>query len=527
MSNYNVHNNHPILPHPQTFNQKSEYVSFHSDDRDNTKWKSSSHFELTLPQKIKNTFQMKLTDFVYPKDMPNISSNYYNNYIICALNTTKNGIHDTAFQNNKGGIQHFDYDSTQAPTTDFITSNNIWVQNIDNTYTYFEKLDVITLPTGLYGAVDLANALQFKLNDYYSKISVGDNGIGPDYYGFHVAYDPVKKNFIIGNNIDQFGLFFGPDAISSVSNLLSQCNTQNTITQVYDRKSYWGLGYMLGFNKLNYGYQTTSNVALALNSNLISLKDSNVVNDTNNSKSFVSSVIPDFNIWIGAPPHSNAYVNSTQGGVSEGITHPVTGNTIYNINNGDTQEVYKTSYIIPATFNGIVDLPPVFYMSINKYNSGDTLYPFPQENTNYNPTNYNEFTNNSTCCGQICNTNNIFRDTSEYIKNKSLNASCMQQTKTPKQNYNVSSFFAKIPSNTAQPIYKSNSNTANGYSIFNANQITSFYQIPEADISKLEFSFFFHNGMIVDFGNSDITFTIEFTTFTNTMDKDYKILMHN
>lgn len=67
----------------------------------------------------------------------------------------------------------------------------------------------------------------------------------------------------------------------------------------------------------------------------------------------------------------------------------------------------------------------------------------------------------------------------------------------------VKSAFAKIPLMSGENFYES-LNVANNYKIYNP---------PVERIRKLGIRLRYHNGMLVDFGNSDMTFTLEFTLF--------------
>ena len=55
------------------------------------------------------------------------------------------------------------------------------------------------------------------------------------------------------------------------------------------------------------------------------------------------------------------------------------------------------------------------------------------------------------------------------------------------------------------------------------NSITLFSNQLEERIQKIKIKFRFHDGTLVDFGNSDINFTIEFGTILSDQEKDMKI----
>ena len=54
MSNQNIHQNHPLIPRQQTYVLDRKIISFHSTDRDISKWPEANHFEIMLPEKLHN-----------------------------------------------------------------------------------------------------------------------------------------------------------------------------------------------------------------------------------------------------------------------------------------------------------------------------------------------------------------------------------------------------------------------------------------------------------------------------------------
>ena len=113
----------------------------------------------------------------------------------------------------------------------------------------------------------------------------------------------------------------------------------------------------------------------------------------------------------------------------------------------------------------------VIYMEINKYNSYDELVPGPVK------------------------TNAVHNNTYGGI---------------------VDSAFAKIPI-TAAPLGEFN-DSRNGF----LQNITTF-DIPEEKISKLDITFRYHDGRLVDFGNNRFNFTIEFNCLKNEIGRAYQV----
>ena len=75
----------------------------------------------------------------------------------------------------------------------------------------------------------------------------------------------------------------------------------------------------------------------------------------------------------------------------------------------------------------------------------------------------------------------------------------------------VNSFFAKIPINYH---IKKNDLKIN-QSFYKNNDYISYYQPPIEKISKLKFKFRYHNGILVDFKNQNIFFSLEINLIRN------------
>ena len=116
----------------------------------------------------------------------------------------------------------------------------------------------------------------------------------------------------------------------------------------------------------------------------------------------------------------------------------------------------------------------VMYMEVDKFDSYDELIPNPSK------------------------TNHVFQNT---------------------YGGKVNSAFAKIPVSST-----SSCDIETTFSNKSDNLINiSFYDPPIEKIQKLKFSFRWHNGLPVDFQNSDFTFTMEFNSLRNDLEKKYTI----
>ncbi len=122
------------------------------------------------------------------------------------------------------------------------------------------------------------------------------------------------------------------------------------------------------------------------------------------------------------------------------------------------------------------------YMEIEKYNSYDELYPY----------NKSEFDHNDPTKLKLVNGNNSYTG-------------------------KINSAFAKIP------LITSNANNV----VFESRNIglqnITHYEPPIERIGRLKFKLRFHNGRLVDFGNSQYNFTLEFNMLRNEIEKKYNV----
>ena len=122
------------------------------------------------------------------------------------------------------------------------------------------------------------------------------------------------------------------------------------------------------------------------------------------------------------------------------------------------------------------------YMEVDKYNSYDELYP----------SNQSSFDHNSSTKIRLINANNSYAG-------------------------RVNSAFAKIPLIT---------NSDSNYVFESRNiglQNITHYDPPIERIPRLKFKFRYHDGRLVDFGNNQFNFTIEFNMLRNEMGKQLNV----
>ena len=85
MSNQNIHQNHPLIPRQQTYVLDRKIISFHSTDRDISKWPEANHFEIMLPEKLHNVQSMRLDTISIPNDQYVFSTQYQNTKLSFSL----------------------------------------------------------------------------------------------------------------------------------------------------------------------------------------------------------------------------------------------------------------------------------------------------------------------------------------------------------------------------------------------------------------------------------------------------------
>lgn len=192
MSSFNINQNHPLIPREQTFFLDKKLISFHSYDRDYKKWPNANHFEIILPEVLKNVQSIRL-------DTISIPSNQY--------------VFNNEYQNTKLSFSLQPYSSTQNVLT-------------------------ITIDEGSYNPNELATEIQTKMNSAVVKDT------GSSYNKFRCKYNKVDNTFWFGNEGDSFVLRF--DIQHKYDGI---CNGQKIVFNQYIK---WGLPAYLGYKKTIY-----------------------------------------------------------------------------------------------------------------------------------------------------------------------------------------------------------------------------------------------------------------------------------
>ncbi|MHA2341053.1 MAG: hypothetical protein ACXADW_04220 [Candidatus Hodarchaeales archaeon] len=194
MSQFNVQQQHPLIPREQTFVLDRKLVSIHSYDRDIKKWPNSNHFEIELPEDLRNIQSMRLINIGLPSNQY-IFSNEYQNTKLKVFVSLRSGV--------SGDI-------------------------------------IITINEGSYTPDQLATEIETKLN---KTVATAIFGAPSSYNNFRCKYNSVSNTFWFGNLEDKFVLKFG-DKIEYTYDC-----TQFLVWNNYKK---WGLPAYLGYKKNNY-----------------------------------------------------------------------------------------------------------------------------------------------------------------------------------------------------------------------------------------------------------------------------------
>ena len=198
MSQFNVQQQHPLIPREQTYVLDRKLVSVHSFDRDIKKWPNGNYFEIDLPQSLQNIQSMRLLNVSLPSNQYVFSNEYQNTKL-------KILVSGPAF----------------TPPS-----------NTDGTY-------IITINEGSYTPDQLAIEVETKINKTIAN--------GSSYSGYNLIkckYNSVANNFWFGSVQGvKFHLLFGDKLTYKTS-----CNQ----ISVWNNYTRWGLPAYLGYKKTTY-----------------------------------------------------------------------------------------------------------------------------------------------------------------------------------------------------------------------------------------------------------------------------------
>lgn len=212
---YNVNNEHQLIRRQNTYMLDKQLVTIHSEDRDINKWPQSNHFEIELPEALVNIQSVRLVEIGLPN----------NQYI---------------FSNNQQNTKLSFYLEPKVSTN--IPEYLALASNVDNPYT-------ITIQDGSYSPEQMANEIQYLMNQAVTDYLISMGVLSPPYDRFTVYYDMVGQRLYFGNTFDDFIFKFQEQIIYDVP---CEALIGDRQPEVWYHYSNWGLPSFLGFNKEEY-----------------------------------------------------------------------------------------------------------------------------------------------------------------------------------------------------------------------------------------------------------------------------------
>ena len=241
--NYNVNNNHPLIPNSQQYILFNKYVSIHSEDRDLLKFPNSSEFEIELPEDIVNVASLKLINWTFPANYNTFSKGNENTSLYYKITTPYN---PAAF----GLTDQYNYRIYEAL---FMTQQEPYIFYIEEGF--YNPDQMVT---------ELTNKFNYttskRIRSYFTEKGWTDtlnefNSNG-GYSRFIVVYNSVSLKLWFGNRADGFTIL---NEINTVENQVLDDLCLSSLAHVPD-SSNWGLSSYLGLPRCNS--QSTSTNSL-------------------------------------------------------------------------------------------------------------------------------------------------------------------------------------------------------------------------------------------------------------------------
>jgi hypothetical protein len=240
MSRFNTSTNHPLIPNANEYMYEKQFISIHSEDRNQLKFPSASEFEIELPQDYCNVQGVKLDCWSFPS-----------NYSVFSFS-----------QNNISLI--FQITDPYNPS-EFTNNNPLLLAMCDAMWAYKGQSYVAVIEEGFYNPRQMATELTNRMNSAvsivianYIKINAPDlldqfNQIG-GYDQFVVSYNEVGQRLWFGNKSSNFII-----NNSSLLYAFDSFNDSNCVKHQYPDFSNWGLPPYLGFSRCDATASVSSN----------------------------------------------------------------------------------------------------------------------------------------------------------------------------------------------------------------------------------------------------------------------------
>lgn len=235
VQNYNIHENHPLIPNSQQYIILNKYVSIHSEDRNMLKYPESNEFEIELPEDIQDVVSLRLINWTFPANYNTFSATYNNISLVFSITNPYN---PAAF----GVVDDYNYKIYEAL---FITQ---------------EEPYIIKIEEGFYNPSQMTTELTNKMNyvvskrisNYFSEKGWTDAlnmlTLNGGYSRFVIVYNNVSSKIWFGNRADGFILLnqlttIGLSAADNICSFESYGNVPDSTN--------WGLANNLGLTRCN------------------------------------------------------------------------------------------------------------------------------------------------------------------------------------------------------------------------------------------------------------------------------------
>jgi hypothetical protein len=242
MSRFTVSTNHPLIPNANEYMYEKQFISIHSEDRNQIKFPLASDFEIELPQDYCNVQGVKLDSWSFPS-----------NYTVFSFS-----------QNNISLI--FKIFNPYNPDT-YNVKNPLLSIIRDALLDYEGQPYIAVIENGFYNPFQMATELTNRMNSAVSIVIenfIKKQVIYPNlleqfnksggYNQFVVVFNSVGQKLWFGNKSSNF-------ILSNSSSLYSTdaLSNSNCIKQQYPDCSNWGLPAYLGFTKCDTTTSVSSN----------------------------------------------------------------------------------------------------------------------------------------------------------------------------------------------------------------------------------------------------------------------------
>jgi len=242
---YTTFNNHPLIPNSNQYFYERKYISIHSEDRDMSKYPSSSQFEIELPQDYLNIASAKLYSWSFPANYSVFSVFNYNVSITFKLTQLYNpGEHDVSDPLLEGIFAAL--------------------------YNNFDKEYIVIIEPGFYNPDQMSTELTNKFNEritleitsFLKNNSQYEEAyklfINTVYDRFNIVYNSVEQKLWFGNTADRFVLTNDSYIFYKKEFVDASCIRKNELPDF----SNWGLPSYLGFTRCP-AYSLDANETLA------------------------------------------------------------------------------------------------------------------------------------------------------------------------------------------------------------------------------------------------------------------------